>query len=140
MAQKARDVMSMNLVTLSPDASLVEAARRMRDNDIGDVLIVEDGGQLSGIVTDRDMVVRALADARAASDTTIADVCSPDLIFVDVEEDTDHVVELMRERAIRRVPVVDNGQLVGVISLGDMAIERDPESALAEISAAPENT
>jgi CBS domain-containing protein len=126
-------------VTLSPDASLVEAAQRMRDNDIGDVLVVESDGRLRGIVTDRDMVVRALAEELEARNTTIDDVCSTDLVAVDVEEDTDRAVELMRERSIRRVPVVDRGQVVGMISLGDMAIERDPGSVLAQISAAREN-
>ncbi len=139
MAQKVRDVMTPHPVTVFPDASIIEAAQRMRDNDIGDILIADADGRLRGIVTDRDMVVRALADSRVASDTTVADVCSPDLIFVDPEDDSDVAVRLMRERAIRRLPVVDAGQVVGVLSLGDMAIERDPNSALAQISAAREN-
>jgi CBS domain-containing protein len=139
MAQKVREVMTSHPVTLSPDASLIEAAQRMRDNDIGDVLVVEDDGRLRGIVTDRDMVVRAMAEALEARDTTINDVCSTDLVAVDVDEDSDRAVQLMRDRSIRRVPVVDRGQVVGVISIGDMAIERDPSSVLAQISAAREN-
>ncbi len=139
MAQKVREVMTSHPVTLSPDASLIEAAQRMRDNDIGDVLVVEDDGRLRGIVTDRDMVVRAMAEALEARDTTINDVCSTDLVAVDVDEDSDRAVQLMRDRSIRRVPVVDRGQVVGVISIGDMAIERDPGSVLAQISAAREN-
>jgi CBS domain-containing protein len=139
MAQKVREVMTSHPVTLSSDASLIEAAKRMRDNDIGDVLIVEADGRLRGIVTDRDMVVRGLADERDARSTTIGDVCSPDLVAVGADEDADRAVQLMRERAVRRIPVVDGGQLVGVISLGDMAIERDPRSVLAQISAAQEN-
>jgi signal-transduction protein with cAMP-binding, CBS, and nucleotidyltransferase domain len=139
MAQKVREVMTSHPVTLSPDASLIEAAQRMRDNDIGDVLVVEPDGRLRGIVTDRDMVVRAMAEEMEARNTTINDVCSTDLVAVDVDEDSDRAVQLMRERAIRRVPVVDRGQAVGVISIGDMAIERDPSSVLAQISAAREN-
>jgi CBS domain-containing protein len=139
MAQKVREVMTSHPVTLSPDASLIEAAQRMRDNDIGDVLVVEDDGRLRGIVTDRDMVVRAMAEALEARDTTINDVCSTDLVAVDVDEDSDRAVQLMRDRSIRRVPVVDRGQVVGMISIGDMAIERDPSSVLAQISAAREN-
>jgi CBS domain-containing protein len=139
MAQKVREVMTSHPVTLSPDASLIEAAQRMRDNDIGDVLVVEDDGRLRGIVTDRDMVVRAMAEELEARNTTINDVCSTDLVAVDADEDSDRAVQLMRERAIRRVPVVDRGQVVGVISIGDMAIERDPSSVLAQISAAREN-
>lgn len=139
MALKVRDVMTPHPVSLSPDATLVEAAQRMRDNDIGDVLIVEAGGQLRGIVTDRDVVVRAVADGQEARDTSVAEVCSPNPAIVNPEDDSDLAVRLMRERAIRRLPVVDGGQVVGMISLGDLAIERDPSSALAEISAAREN-
>jgi CBS domain-containing protein len=100
---------------------------------------VEADGRLRGIVTDRDMVVRGLADGREGRSTTIGDVCSPDLVSVGADEDADRAVQLMRERAVRRIPVVDAGQLVGVVSLGDMAIERDPRSVLAQISAAQEN-
>jgi CBS domain-containing protein len=139
MTQKVREVMTSHPVTLSPDASLNEAAKRMRDNDIGDVLIVEADGRLRGIVTDRDMVVRGLADERDGRSTTIGEVCSPDLVSVSAEEDADRAVQLMRERAVRRVPVIDGGQLVGVVTLGDVAIERDPRSILAQISAAHEN-
>jgi CBS domain-containing protein len=131
--------MTSHPVTLLPDESLIVAAQRMRDNDIGDVLVVENDGRLRGIVTDRDMVVRAMAESMEAGNATINDVCSTDLVAVDVNEDSDRAVQLMRDRAIRRIPVVDRGQVVGVISLGDMAIERDPSSVLAQISAAREN-
>jgi signal-transduction protein with cAMP-binding, CBS, and nucleotidyltransferase domain len=139
MAQKVREIMTSHPVSLPADASLIEAAQKMRDNDIGDVLIVEPDGRLSGIVTDRDMVVRGIANERDARNTTIADVCSPDLIAVDADDDADRAVQMMRQRAIRRVPVMDDGQLVGMVSIGDMAIEKDPQSALAQISAAREN-
>jgi signal-transduction protein with cAMP-binding, CBS, and nucleotidyltransferase domain len=139
MAQKVREIMTSHPVSLPADASLIEAAQKMRDNDIGDVLIVEPDGRLSGIVTDRDMVVRGIANEREARNTTIADVCSPDLIAVDADDDADRAVQMMRQRAIRRVPVMDDGQLVGMVSIGDMAIEKDPQSALAQISAAREN-
>jgi CBS domain-containing protein len=139
MTQKVREVMTSHPVTLSSDATLNEAAKRMRDNDIGDILIVEADGRLRGIVTDRDIVVRGIADDRDARTTTIGEVCSPDLVTVVAEDDTDRVVQVMRERSIRRVPVVNDGQVVGVVSIGDMAIERDPRSVLAQISAAHEN-
>ena len=139
MAQKIREIMSTHPVSLPADASLVEAAKRMRDNDIGDVLIVEADGRLRGIVTDRDMVVRAIANEKEARNTTIGDVCSPDLVAVDADEEADRAVQMMRQRAVRRLPVMDDGQVVGVVSIGDMAIENDPQSALAQISAAREN-
>jgi CBS domain-containing protein len=139
MAQKVREIMSSHPVSLPSDASLIEAARTMRDNDIGDVLIMEPDGRLMGIVTDRDMVVRGIANEKEARNTSIADVCSPDLVAVDADDDAERAVQVMRQRAIRRVPVMDDGQVVGVVSIGDMAIEKDPQSALAQISAAREN-
>jgi CBS domain-containing protein len=139
MAQKVREIMSSHPVSLPSDATLIEAARTMRDNDIGDVLILEPDGRLIGIVTDRDMVVRGIANEKEARSTSIADVCSPDLVAVDADDDADRAVQVMRQRAIRRVPVMDDGQVVGVVSIGDMAIEKDPQSALAQISAAREN-
>jgi CBS domain-containing protein len=139
MAQKVREIMTSHPVSLPADASLIEAAKRMRDNDIGDVLIVEADGRLRGIVTDRDVVVRGIADEKDPSGTTIGDICSPDLVAVDEDDDTDQAVQLMRQRAIRRVPVTNDGQVVGMVSIGDMAIEKDPQSALAQISAAREN-
>jgi CBS domain-containing protein len=139
MAQKVREIMSSHPVSLPSDASLIEAAKTMRDNDIGDVLIMEPDGRLMGIVTDRDMVVRGIANEKEARNTTIADVCSPDLVAVDADDDAERAVQVMRQRAIRRVPVMDDGQVVGVVSIGDMAIEKDPQSALAQISAAREN-
>lgn len=139
MAQKVREIMSSHPVSLPSDASLIEAAKTMRDNDIGDVLIMEPDGRLMGIVTDRDMVVRGIANEKEARNTTIADVCSPDLVAVDADDDAERAVQVMRQRAIRRVPVMDDGQVVGMVSIGDMAIEKDPQSALAQISAAREN-
>jgi len=139
MAEKVREIMTSHPVCLPADASLIEAAKRMRDNDIGDVLIVEADGRLRGIVTDRDMVVRGIADEKEPRSTTIGDICSPDLVSVDVDDDADRAVQVMRQRAVRRIPVMEDGQVAGVVSLGDMAIEKDPQSALAQISAAREN-
>jgi CBS domain-containing protein len=139
MAQKVREVMTSRTVTLAPDTSLFDAARRMRDDDVGDVLVTE-GDQLRGIVTDRDIVVRALAEGREGASTTIGDVCSGDLAVVGPDDDAGEVVKQMRSRAVRRLPVVEDGRVVGVVSMGDMAIERDPGSALADVSAAKENT
>lgn len=139
MAQTVRDVMTAGPVTVPPDATLIDAAQQMRDKDIGDVLVVDMEGRLRGIVTDRDIVVRALADGREARATTVGDVCSPDPVSVAPDDAVDRAVDMMRDKAIRRLPVIDNGRLVGVVSLGDMAIERDPQSALGQISAAAEN-
>lgn len=137
MAQ-IRDVMTKDPQILPASASLVDAARLMRDEDIGPVIVVE-GDQVVGIVTDRDIVVRAVAEDRPPSGTTVADVASRDLTTVSPDDSLDDAVRLMRERAVRRLPVVEAGKPVGIVALGDLAVERDPDSALADISAAEPN-
>ncbi|MBT2407591.1 MULTISPECIES: CBS domain-containing protein [unclassified Streptomyces] len=139
MRQKIREIMTEHPVTVGPQTSLRDAARRMRDADIGDVLITDDG-HLRGLVTDRDLVVRALAEGNDPDQTTVAEICSDELVSVAPDDDIDHAVDLMRERALRRLPVIDNEELIGIVSLGDLAIDRDERSALADISAAEPNT
>lgn len=139
MAQRISDLMTQELRTLRPQATLVEAARVMRDSDIGDVLIVDGDGALAGMVTDRDLVVRAVADGKDPSSCTVGDVCSPELVTVTPDMDPGDAVRLMSRHAVRRLPVVQDGKPVGVLSIGDLAIERDSDSALADISAAPSN-
>jgi CBS domain-containing protein len=124
---------------LRPDQPVTEAARTMREHGIGNVLVSDDG-QLTGLVTDRDIVVRAIADGRDPAATTVGEICSPDLVTVEATEDTSTAVRLMRERGVRRVPVMDGSRVAGVLALGDMAIERDEHSALADVSAQPPNT
>ncbi|HEY7277953.1 MAG TPA: CBS domain-containing protein [Trebonia sp.] len=138
MAQKVSELMTSAPVSLSSGQPLTEAAKAMREQGIGSVLVVDDG-QLKGLVTDRDIVVRAVADGRDPGQTPLADVCSPDLVTVAPNDDADTVVQRMRERRVRRVPVVDGGRPVGMVSIGDMAIERDERSALADISAETPN-
>jgi CBS domain-containing protein len=108
----------------------------MRDRDIGDVIVIEHN-QVCGIVTDRDIVVRTVAEAQDPASITLGDICSHALLTVRPTDSVEHAVRLMRTHAIRRVPVVDGGKAVGIVSLGDLAVERDPHSALGEISAAP---
>jgi CBS domain-containing protein len=135
---KVRDVMSAGPVGLPKTATLAEAARCMREADIGDVLVM-DGMQVCGLITDRDIVVRGVALDQDAAVTTIDDLCSHDPITVSPEDTVAHAAQLMRDRAIRRLPVLQNGAPVGIVALGDIAIEREPESALAGISAAAPN-
>ncbi|NEY31540.1 CBS domain-containing protein [Streptomyces sp. PRKS01-65] len=139
MVQYVRDIMTSEPVTVEPQTSVVDVARIMRDEDLGAVLVTE-GDRLRGLVTDRDLVIRALAEGGDPQQTTVAGACSDDVVTVRPDEELDHVVELMREHAVRRVPVVDEGHPVGIVSLGDMAMERDPESALGDISVARPNT
>jgi len=88
----------------------------------------------------RDIVVRTVAEARDPATTTLADICSHALTTVSPTDSIEQAVQLMRAKAIRRLPVVEGGQAVGIVSLGDLAVERDPSSALGDISAAPPNT
>ena len=138
MAQQIRELMTPNPVALPGTASVHEAARAMRDAQIGDVIVIENN-QVCGIVTDRDIVVRILAEARDPATATLADICSHSLVTVTPADSVEEAVRLMRTHAIRRLPVVDGGQAVGIVSLGDLAVERDPGSALGEISGAPPN-
>ncbi|MFE2510180.1 CBS domain-containing protein [Streptomyces naganishii] len=138
MAQHVRDIMTSHLVTVEPQTSVTTVAQKMRDEDIGVVLVTE-GEELRGLVSDRDLVVRALAEGGDPEQRTVASACSGDLLTVTADEDLDQAVRLMREHSVRRVPVVDQGHAVGIVSLGDLAIERDPGSALGDISAAKPN-
>ena len=135
MPQQVREIMTPRPVTVPPRTPIADAARMMRDMQVGDVLVAE-GNALHGVLTDRDVVVRAVADERSYA-TAAVDVCSPAAVTCAPSDDVERAVVLMREHALRRLPVVDEGRLVGVVSLGDLAMERDQRSALADISAAP---
>ncbi|MFF4979238.1 CBS domain-containing protein [Streptomyces sp. NPDC001046] len=139
MAQHVRDIMTGDPVTVEPQTSVAEVARIMRDEDLG-VALVTDGDDLKGLVTDRDLVVRSICQGGDPEQTTVAGACSDDLVTVTADDDLGHAVELMREHSVRRVPVVDQGHPVGIVSLGDLAMERDPDSALGDISAARPHT
>jgi CBS domain-containing protein len=123
---------------MSETASVIEAARAMRDSDIGDVIVME-SNKVCGIVTDRDIVVRAIADGQDPATATLGDICSRDLTTLSPIDTVEDAVQMMRDKAVRRLPVVEGNQVVGVVSLGDLALERDPNSALGDISAAPPN-
>ncbi len=137
MSTIVRDVMTTDLVTCPVDASLREAAQLMRDRSIGDVLVTRDG-RLEGIVTDRDIVVRCIADGMSA-DSSVEQACSSDLTTVSPDSDIARAIDLMSEQALRRLPVVEDGRPVGILSLGDLAVEREPNSALGDISSARPN-
>ncbi len=131
-----REVMTPQPVTLPASASLQAAALLMKDRDIGDVLVV-DGGSVRGVVTDRDLVVRGLAAGEPWA--SVGDVCSGDVVTASPDDEVADAVRLMTDRSVRRLAVVQDGELVGVVSLGDLASEYDPESALGEISRASAN-
>lgn len=137
--QRVRDVMTPDPITVAESATVHEAALAMREADVGDVLVVRDG-DVCGIVTDRDIVVRLVADAGDATRTLVGEICSAELTEVAPDDLVEYAVSLMRSYAIRRLPVVGDAGPVGIVSLGDLAAVRDPSSALADISMAPANT
>ncbi|MGA4983116.1 CBS domain-containing protein [Streptomyces cellulosae] len=139
MAQYVRDLMTAAPMSVGPCTSVAQAARLMRDHDLGAVLVTDDG-RLRGLVTDRDLVVRSVADGVDPEETTVVRACSEELVTVGADDELDLAVRLMREHAVRRVPVVDGEHPVGVLSLGDVTLERDPDSPLADIGAARPNT
>jgi CBS domain-containing protein len=132
MARKVCDLMTAAPVSVLPSQSLTAATEAMRQQGIGTVLVV-DNGQLKALVTDREMV-RAVADGRNPAKTPVAEVCSPDLVTVAPDEDVDTARRRMREHAVRRVPVVEDGHVVGVLPIADIMIERDERSALPEFT------
>lgn len=127
--------MTINPRTVNADDTVKDAAVVMRDSDIGDVIVVEDG-QVTGILTDRDIAVRAVAEGREADSTPVSDICTAGIQAIEPEASVDDALRTMREDDIRRLPVVKNGRPVGIVSLGDLAVEREPDSTLADISAA----
>jgi CBS domain-containing protein len=139
MAQTIRDVMTPDPVCLDSRTPIVEAARAMRDRGIGDVIVME-GERLAGIVTDRDIAIRAVAEGRDTQTTTLGDVASRDVATVAPDTTIDDAVMQLRGRAVRRLPVVEGDRPVGIVAIGDLAVEQDPGSALADISSKPANT
>jgi CBS domain-containing protein len=124
MGAKVRDVMTPGPVGVDYRQSIGDAARTMRDWGIGAVLVVRDGS-LSGLITDRDLVIRAAAEASAA-DERVGPLSSGDLIGVNADADADEAARLMREHAVRRLPVIEDGQVAGIVSLGDLALRTTP--------------
>ena len=156
MGNRVREVMTPDPITMASDSTVLEAARLMRDADIGTVILVRDEA-ICGILTDRDIVVRAVAESARPEELRVADICSPELTTVTPDDVVEDAVEIMREKALRRLPVVEDGKAVGIVSLGDLAMHKvgwrqrvrsssyvprddDPASTLADISAAPPNT
>jgi len=139
MVQIISEVMTPEPVAMDASTSLADAARVMRDCGIGDVIVI-DGSRLCGIVTDRDIVIRAVASHVHPDEVSIGQICSRDVSYVEPTATIGDALEMMRQRALRRIPVVHNGRPVGIVCLGDLAIERDPRSALAGITLAQSNT
>jgi len=138
MADTIKELMTEDPITLEPKASAREAAERMREADVGAMLVVE-GDELKGLLTDRDIVVRAVAEGKDPDDVSVGDICSSSVVSVAAEDSVDDAIKTMREHDIRRVPVLDDEKPVGIVSLGDLAVAQDSDSVLGDISAAEPN-
>ncbi|MBG0827500.1 CBS domain-containing protein [Planomonospora sp. ID67723] len=137
MSKTVADVMTADPMTIDANQPVSVAAKIMSDEDTGAVIITNDG-VITGIVTDRDIAVRIVAEDKGP-ETPVRDACSDDLVTVGPDTSIEQVVQLMRSKAVRRMPVVENDRAVGIVSIGDLAIDRDSGSALADISAAKGN-
>jgi signal-transduction protein with cAMP-binding, CBS, and nucleotidyltransferase domain len=133
MDARVRDVMTPGPIGVDYYQSIGEAARTMRDWGVGAVLVVRNES-LYGLVTDRDLVVRAVAEARRA-DEPVGPLSSANLIGVDADADVREAMRLMRLHAVRRLPVLEDGQVTGIVSLGDLAIQDEADLAFAQLSA-----
>jgi CBS domain-containing protein len=132
--ERVSDVMTPMPATVRASQTVAEAANNMRQIDVGSMIVVDDGGTVVGIVTDRDIAVRAVAQGRDPQATTVGEISSEDPTTLSSSESVEQAVRLMRDRAVRRLPVVEGGRPVGIVTIGDLAIDRDPRSALADIS------
>lgn len=137
MADTIREVMTQNPTTVDASATIQEAAQLMDREDIGNVLVVENG-EVQGIATDRDIVVRVLAKGNGP-DASVREACSTDLQALRPDDSIDDAIKKMEQADVRRLPVVEDGKPVGIVSLGDLAVEKDTDSALADISSASPN-
>jgi CBS domain-containing protein len=138
MAQTIREVMTEGLLTCPPSASVTDVAKQMKEGNTGGIVVVE-GGELHGLVTDRDIVVRTVAAGEDPGATQAGDICTSELHTLSPDDSAEDAVDLLREHDVRRIPVVDGDRPVGIVTIGDLAIARDEKSALADISAASPN-
>ena len=137
---KVREIMTGNPCQLRNDATVAEAAELMKSRDVGSILVTDENGKTCGILTDRDIVIRGLAGHRDdPRNQRIGDIASTHLDHVNPDSDVEEAIQHMRDKKVRRLPVMENDQTIGVVSLGDLAVARDRRSVLGEISAAPPN-
>src|SRR6476619_7626138 len=131
MAKSVHDAMTEDPSSIDQSASVVEAARLMREQDIGS-LPITDGEKLVGMITDRDITTRVVADAADPQMTSVGDVYSGELISIEPDNDLDEALRLMARHQVRRLPVVESGKLVGIVAQADIAL-RENELATGEL-------
>ena len=137
MSQKLSDIMTQSVATVSPEQTVQEAAQLMSQHNVGSIPVVQNGNVV-GIVTDRDIALRAVSQGQAPSSTTVQTVMSSSLVTGTPQMDVHEAANLMSEQQIRRLPVVENGQLTGIVALGDLATQNiyqnEAGEALSQIS------
>jgi CBS domain-containing protein len=131
-----KEIMSKDCVTVSLQDNVFEIAVKMKENDIGFIPVVE-GKKLIGVVTDRDLVIRGYAEKREGS-AAVQQVISKNITSIPSNTTVDEAAKIMAKEQVRRLPVVDNGELVGVVAIGDLAVrdkfENEAGDALSKIS------
>lgn len=138
-SQVLREVMTKSPCALHMSATLRDAAEVMREHAIGGVVVTDDDGRFYGFVTDRDLVVRGIAQGYHPIDTPLTEVVSREIAFLSPNDTVDDAIGLMAAKAIRRIPILENGVALGIVSIGDLAQAREERSALSKISSAPPN-
>jgi len=136
MGKSVKDAMTSEVKTATPSQSLTDAAKLMKQEDVGSVPVV-DGDRLVGVLTDRDIVVRGIADGSDPNAVLVGAIASRDVVTVRSDDDLDEALRLMAQHQVRRLPVVDDGQLVGVVATADVAHEakeKDVGHVVEEIS------
>ncbi|HEY7729426.1 MAG TPA: CBS domain-containing protein [Gaiellaceae bacterium] len=136
MSTKVRDAMTPGVQVASPSQTLVDAAALMRENDVGSLPVVQEG-QLVGMLTDRDIVVRIVAEGADPRKVSVGDVASREIVTIGPDDELDEALRLMGAHRVRRLPVVEGGSIVGVLAQADVAIDasdRKSGALLEEIS------
>src|SRR5256885_11288101 len=129
---KVNEIMTRDPKTAQLDSTLEEVAVLMKDENVGAIPIVNEDEELVGIITDRDIVVRCVAEGKEASDTTVEDVLSEDLTTVEPDSDVEKAARLMAQKQIRRLPVVEDGELIGMVSIGDISVKHEDDETVGE--------
>ncbi|WP_407308623.1 CBS domain-containing protein [Desulfosporosinus sp. SB140] len=134
---KVRDVMTSTVDWVGPKASVVEVAQLMKKDDVGSIPICDDN-KVMGIITDRDIVLNVIAAGQDCKNTLAQDIMSKNVVSVSTDQDVHEAADLMSKYQVRRLPVIDQGKLVGILAIGDMAVERihvnEAGDALSDIS------
>ncbi|MGE5613635.1 MAG: CBS domain-containing protein [Bacillota bacterium] len=134
---KVRDVMTKNVAQIRPDASVYDAAKLMQQNNVGSIPVCDKSGVV-GIITDRDIVVRNVVAGSDPKSTPVSSIMTPNVTTVTPDTEIDRVGDIMASKQVRRIPVVENNTLVGIVALGDLAVDKrfdvEASQALTEIS------